>query len=89
MTKDLNLDAVNGALSREVRKLQEELKAADKANTRLTARVAELEEGLKRMLQEFDFLVEGGSLPDIRNDIIFDAARALLTPAPEKEPTNG
>lgn len=47
MTKDLNLEAVNGALGREVRKLQEELKAADKANATITARVKELEEALK------------------------------------------
>ena len=34
---------------------------------------------LERMLLEFDFLIEGGVLPDIRNDIIFDEARAALT----------
>ena len=30
MTKDLNLEAVNSVLSREVKKLQEELRKADK-----------------------------------------------------------
>ena len=35
MTKDLNLEAVNSALSREVRKLQELLKEADKRNAEL------------------------------------------------------
>lgn len=35
MTKDLNLEAVNGVLSREVRKLQEELKLADQRIIRL------------------------------------------------------
>ena len=34
---------------------------------------------LKRMLLEFDFIVEAGNLPDIRNDMIFDEARAALT----------
>lgn len=43
MTKEANLEAVNSALSKEVRKLQEELKAADKTNMALTARVEELE----------------------------------------------
>ena len=37
MTKDLNLEAVNGALGREVRKLQDELKAADKLIAQLKA----------------------------------------------------
>lgn len=36
MTKDLNLEAVNGALGREVRKLQEELKEADRRILRLS-----------------------------------------------------
>lgn len=35
MTRDLNLEAVNGVLSREVRKLQEELKLADQRIIRL------------------------------------------------------
>lgn len=37
MTKDLNLEAVNSALSREVRKLQELLKEADERNAELEA----------------------------------------------------
>jgi hypothetical protein len=45
----------------------------------LLAENARLREALKRMLLEFDFLVEAGNLPDIRNDMIFDEARAALT----------
>ena len=37
MTKDLNLETVNRALGIEVRKLQEEMKAADKEILRLRA----------------------------------------------------
>jgi hypothetical protein len=33
---------------------------------------------LKRLLLEFDFLVEGGHLPDVRNDVIFDDARKAV-----------
>lgn len=47
MTKEANLEAVNSVLSKEVRKLQEELKAADKTNMAFTARVAELEAALR------------------------------------------
>jgi hypothetical protein len=36
---------------------------------------------LQRLLLEFDFLIEGGYLPDVRNDVIFDAARAALVKA--------
>ena len=41
-------------------------------------RIEELEAALRRLLLEFDFLIEGGHLPDIRNDIIFDDARTAL-----------
>jgi len=41
-------------------------------------RIEELEAALRRMLIEFDFLIESGHLPDIRRDIIFDDARAAL-----------
>lgn len=37
-----------------------------------------LREALTRMLEEFDFLIEEGFLPDIREDIIFEEARAAL-----------
>ncbi len=33
---------------------------------------------LERLLLEFDFLVESGKLPDVRNDIIFRQARLAL-----------
>ena len=36
MTKDLNLEAVNSALSGQIQKLLAELKAADKRNAELT-----------------------------------------------------
>lgn len=47
-----------------------------------------LRKSLERLLLEFDFLVEDGTLPDIRNDVIFvDALAALSLPAPgEGEP---
>ena len=41
-------------------------------------RIEKLEAALRRLLLEFDFLIEGGHLPDIRNDIIFDDARTAL-----------
>ena len=41
-------------------------------------RIEELEAALRRMLIEFDFLIESGHLPDIRRDIIFDDARFAL-----------
>ena len=49
---------------------QASLEAADEI-TRLRA-------ALERMLLEFDFMVEGGVIPDVRNDIIFVEARAAL-----------
>ena len=32
----------------------------------------------KRMLLEFDFMVESGVIPDVRNDVIFESAAAAL-----------
>lgn len=52
MTKDLNLEAVNGALGREVRKLQEELKAADKANADLITALRAENEKLREWNRE-------------------------------------
>lgn len=40
--------------------------------------IERLRKALTRLLLEFDFLIEGGHLPDIRNDVIFDEARAAL-----------
>jgi hypothetical protein len=37
-----------------------------------------LRAALSRLLLEFDFLIEAGTLPDIRDDMIFVAARAAL-----------
>jgi hypothetical protein len=41
----------------------------------------ELMASLQRLLLEFDFMVGGGHIPDVRNDVIFDAARAALAKA--------
>lgn len=51
------------------------------ANARLIAAAPELLEALQRMLLEFDFLIEEGKLPDIRNDVIFDHARTAIAKA--------
>lgn len=40
--------------------------------------IERLRAALKRMLLEFDFMVENGVIPDVRNDIIFVYARAAL-----------
>jgi len=45
---------------------------------KLADRIEELEAALRRMLLEFDFLIESGHLPDIRRDIIFEDARVAL-----------
>lgn len=37
-----------------------------------------LAEAVKRLLLEFDFLIEAGELPDIWDDMIFEQARAAL-----------
>ena len=42
------------------------------------AAAPELLASLQRLLLEFDFMVEGGHIPDVRNDVIFDAARAAI-----------
>jgi hypothetical protein len=55
---------------RDMKQRENEVAAAD--------RIEKLESALRRLLLEFDFLIEGGHLPDIRNDIIFDDARAAL-----------
>lgn len=52
MTKDLNLEAVNSALSREVQKLQAELKAADREILRLRANGCARDQGLTQYCAE-------------------------------------
>ena len=42
---------------------------------------------LERLLLEFDFLVEGGHLPDVRDDVIFDDARKAVAAAKSSPPT--
>jgi len=49
MTKDLNLEAVNSALSGQVQKLLAELKAADKRNVELMAETSRLRLALQRI----------------------------------------
>lgn len=44
----------------------------------LRAENKRLRAALARMLLEFDFMVERGVIPDVRNDIIFVEARAAL-----------
>ncbi len=43
------------------------------------ARIERLQAALERMLLEFDFMVEGEIIPDVRNDVIFVKARAALS----------
>ena len=45
---------------------------------KLRARIAELEAALKPVLLDIDFMVEAGTIPDIRSDVIYCAARAAL-----------
>jgi hypothetical protein len=47
----------------------------------LTVAAPDLLKGLERMLLEFDFMVEQGVIPDVRNDIIFVQARAAVAKA--------
>ena len=46
------------------------------------ARIERLENALKRMLIEFDFMIECNIISDVRNDVIFVEARAALEPKP-------
>lgn len=47
-------------------------------NERLRAENEKLRAALKRMLLEFDFMIEGGIISDCRNDVIFENARTAL-----------
>ena len=53
----------------------------NEASAALSAAAPELLEALQRLLLEFDFMVESGHIPDVRNDVIFDAARAAIAKA--------
>lgn len=84
MTKEASLEAVNSVLSKEVRKLQEELKAADKTNMALTARVEELEGVLTRYREavRIDVTMEGPKFMGSNASALkraWDADRAALT----------
>lgn len=49
-----------------------------RAHEALEAEVEALRGALKRMLLEFDFMIEAKIIPDIRSDIIFVEARTAL-----------
>lgn len=51
--------------------------AADRIDA-LEAENARLRESLECLVLEFDFMVEGGHIPDHRNDVIFVRARKAL-----------
>ena len=42
------------------------------------AQIKRISASLQRLLEEFDFMVESGLIPDVRNDVIFAEARAAL-----------
>ena len=44
----------------------------------MSEREQALEVSLRRLLMEFDFMVERGVIPDVRDDIIFVQAREAL-----------
>jgi hypothetical protein len=50
----------------------------------LVAENEKLKAALRRMLLEFDFMVEREVIPDCRNDIIFVEARAALNETQEQ-----
>ena len=58
--------------------------AALRGYARLQAENERLRAALERMLLEFDFMVERGVIPDVRNDIIFVEARAALAQGGEQ-----
>ena len=51
------------------------------ANANLIAAAPDLYASVERLLLEFDFMVERGVIPDVRDDIIFDNARAAMRKA--------
>jgi cell division protein FtsB len=85
--REPDLDAVNRALSVTVQKLTADLKKADADNTRLTARVKELEARMTRLASYEAFTQEGWgfSHPEITARVEY--ARAAIT-QPAQEGTN-
>jgi len=51
------------------------------ANARLIAAAPDLLEALERVLLDIEFMWEDGTLPDRREDIIYQAARAAIAKA--------
>lgn len=49
-----------------------------KAMAEQAAKIERLRAALERMLLEFDFMVEGNIISDVRDDVIFVQARAAL-----------
>lgn len=69
-------DHINGRLEHR-KPTARELEAADALEAQ-ARRIKELEKSLSRMLLEFDFMVEDKQIADVRNDVIFECARAAL-----------
>jgi hypothetical protein len=51
------------------------------------AEIARLREALEGVLLDVHFMIERGVIPDVRNDMIYIAARAALGPSPPEGST--
>jgi hypothetical protein len=65
----------NNILIRERNELERE-------NIALKAENARLREALERILDDVTFMIESGHIPDVRDDVIYIAARATLEAKP-------
>ncbi len=54
--------------------------------TDLAPKIDALRSALSRMILEFDFMVESGAIPDVRNDIIFTQAWEAVNALPASPP---
>ena len=66
-------------LEAEVDKLRPMTVVQETLIRKAEAESEKLRAALERMLLEFDFMVEGEIIPDVRNDVIFVEARAALS----------